>query len=107
MITLADIEAAERLTSLRTSEMHLINDIPADRIAEIKGDPKFQVVSWFPLNWDFVNLNHEFEPFKDPRVRLAFDLASTRRNCSRARSGAKAGRRRRRASRPRVPTTAR
>jgi ABC-type transport system substrate-binding protein len=68
-------EPTVRLTGLRTGEMHMINDIPADRIAEIKGDPKFQVVSWFPLNWDFVNLNHEFEPFKDPRVRLAFDLA--------------------------------
>jgi peptide/nickel transport system substrate-binding protein len=68
-------EPTVRLTGLRTGEMHMINDIPADRIAEIKGDPKFQVVTWFPLNWDFVNLNHEFEPFKDPRVRLAFDLA--------------------------------
>ena len=67
-------EPTVRLTGLRTGEMHMINDIPADRIAEIKADPKFQVLTWFPLNWDFVNLNHEFEPFKDPRVRLAFDL---------------------------------
>ena len=62
-------EPTVRLTGLRTGEMHMINDIPADRIAEIKADPKFQVLTWFPLNWDFVNLNHEFEPFKDPRVR--------------------------------------
>src|SRR3984885_13248712 len=67
-------EPTVRLTGLRTGEMHMINDIPADRIAEIKADPKFQVLTWFPLNWDFVNLNHEFEPFKDPRVRMAFDL---------------------------------
>ena len=67
-------EPTVRLTGLRTGEMHMINDIPADRIAEIKADPKFQVLTWFPLNFDFVNLNHEFEPFKDPRVRMAFDL---------------------------------
>jgi ABC-type transport system substrate-binding protein len=67
-------EPTTRLTGLRTGELHLINDIPADRIKEIKGDAKFQVKTWFPLNWDFVNLNHDFEPFKDKRVRMAFDL---------------------------------
>jgi ABC-type transport system substrate-binding protein len=67
-------EPTVRLTGLRTGEMHMINDIPADRMKEVKGDPKFQVTTWFPLNWDFVNLNHDFEPFKDQRVRLAIDL---------------------------------
>ena len=67
-------EPTVRLTGLRTGELHMINDIPADRMKEVKSDPKFQVQTWFPLNWDFVNLNHEFEPFKDPRVRLAVDL---------------------------------
>lgn len=66
-------EPTVRLTGLRTGELHMINDIPADRIAEIEGDDSLQVVSWFPLNWDFVNFNHEFEPFKDPKVREAFD----------------------------------
>ena len=67
-------EPTVRLTGLRTGELHMINDIPADRVSEIEKDPKFQVLKWFPLNWDFVNLNHDFEPFKDQRVRLAFDL---------------------------------
>ena len=67
-------EPTVRLTGLRTGEMHMINDIPADRMKEVKGDPKLQVVTWFPLNWDFVNMNHDFEPFKDQRVRLAIDL---------------------------------
>ncbi|MBC7152770.1 MAG: ABC transporter substrate-binding protein [Rhizobium sp.] len=66
-------EPTVRLTGLRTGELHMINDIPADRIAEIEADDSLQVVSWFPLNWDFVNFNHEFEPFKDARVREAFD----------------------------------
>ena len=66
-------EPTVRLTGLRTGELHMINDIPADRITEIEGDDSLQVVSWFPLNWDFVNFNHEFEPFKDPKVREAFD----------------------------------
>lgn len=66
-------EPTVRLTGLRTGELHMINDIPADRVAEIEGDDAFQVVAWFPLNWDFVNFNHDFEPFKDPKVREAFD----------------------------------
>ena len=52
----------------------MINDIPADRMAEIEDAGEMQVVKWFPLNWDFVNLNHTFEPFQDARVRKAFDL---------------------------------
>jgi ABC-type transport system substrate-binding protein len=67
-------ESTVRLTGLQTGELHLINDIPADRIDKFKSDPKFQTVTWFPLNWDFINLNHDFEPFKDKNVRLAMDL---------------------------------
>ncbi len=67
-------EPTVRLTGLRTGELHMINDIPADRVKEVQADPKFHVQSWFPLNFDFVNLNHDFEPFKDARVRLAVDL---------------------------------
>lgn len=67
-------EPTVRLTGLRTGELHLINDIPADRVAEVSQDPDLEVRTWFPLNWDFVNFNHEVEPFDDPNVRLAFDL---------------------------------
>ena len=67
-------EPTVRLTGLRTGELHMINDIPADRMAEIEDAGEMQVVKWFPLNWDFVNLNHTFEPFQDARVRKAFDL---------------------------------
>lgn len=66
-------EPTVRLTGLRTGELHMINDIPADRISEIEADPDLQVVAWFPLNWDFVNFNHDYEPFKNPKVREAFD----------------------------------
>jgi ABC-type transport system substrate-binding protein len=76
-ITIREIsENTTRLTGLQTGELHMINDIPADRVADIEGNANLQVVKWFPLNWDFVNLNQaRFEPFKDRRVRLAFDLA--------------------------------
>ena len=67
-------EPTVRLTGLRTGELHMINDIPADRTQEIEDDASLQVVKWFPLNWDFVNLNHTFEPFQNPDVRKAFDL---------------------------------
>jgi peptide/nickel transport system substrate-binding protein len=68
-------ENTTRLTGLQTGELHMINDIPADRVEEIEGDDSLVVLKWFPLNWDFVNLNQaKFEPFKDRRVREAFDL---------------------------------
>lgn len=67
-------EPTVRLTGLRTGELHMINDIPADRMSEIEDAGELQVVKWFPLNWDFVNLNHTYEPFQDARVRRAFDL---------------------------------
>ncbi|WP_298921869.1 ABC transporter substrate-binding protein [uncultured Roseobacter sp.] len=67
-------EPTVRLTGLRTGELHMINDIPLDRMSEFEGNDDFQTVAWFPLNWDFVNFNHTFEPFKDARVREAFDL---------------------------------
>ena len=67
-------EPTVRLTGLRTGEFHLINDIPADRVDETGKNAALQTLRWFPLNFDFLNMNHRVEPFKDPRVRLAFDL---------------------------------
>ncbi len=68
------VEPTVRLTGLQTGELHVIDDIPADRVEATSKDPKLQTLSWFPLNFDFLNMNHAFEPFKDARVRQAFDL---------------------------------
>ncbi|HTJ57226.1 MAG TPA: ABC transporter substrate-binding protein [Devosiaceae bacterium] len=74
-LTIREItEPTVRLTGLQTGELNMINDIPADRIDQFKDDTKFQTLIWFPLNWDFVNMNHDFEPFKDKNVRMAVDL---------------------------------
>jgi peptide/nickel transport system substrate-binding protein len=67
-------EPTTRLTGLQTGELHMINDIPLDRVEELKGDPALQIKTWFPLNFDFINMNHTYEPFKDKRVRIAFDM---------------------------------
>jgi peptide/nickel transport system substrate-binding protein len=67
-------EPTVRLTGLRTGEMHLINDIPLDRVEQLKEDPDLQVLTWFPLSWAFLNFNHAVAPFDDPRVRKALDL---------------------------------
>ena len=67
-------EPTVRLTGLQTGELHVINDIPADRVATVSKNAKLQTFDWFPLNFDFLNMNHKYEPFADPRVRLAFDL---------------------------------
>jgi peptide/nickel transport system substrate-binding protein len=66
-------EPTVRLTGLRTGEMHLINDIPTDRIDEIKADKNLEVLSWSHGVFDFVNLNYKHGPFQDERVRLAID----------------------------------
>lgn len=68
-------ENTTRMTGLQTGELHMINDIPADRVEQVEADGQFQVLKWFPLNFDFVNMNHAFEPFQDRRVRLAIDYA--------------------------------
>ena len=52
-------ENTTRLTGLRTGELHLINDIPLDRVGELEAEGALQVLKWFPLNWDFVNLNQD------------------------------------------------
>jgi ABC-type transport system substrate-binding protein len=67
-------EPTTRLTGLQTGELHMINDIPLDRVEELKGDAALQIKTWFPLNFDFINMNHTFEPFQDKRVRIAFDM---------------------------------
>ncbi len=67
-------EPTVRLTGLQTGELHVINDIPAERVAAVSKDTKLQTFDWFPLNFDFLNMNHKFEPFANPNVRLAFDL---------------------------------
>ncbi|MGY6411704.1 MAG: ABC transporter substrate-binding protein [Alkalilacustris sp.] len=67
-------EPTVRLTGLRTGELHMINDIPAERVAEVERDANLQVLTWFPLNFDFLNFNHALELFQDARVRQAFDL---------------------------------
>lgn len=79
-ITIHEVsENTTRLTGLQTGELHMINDIPADRVAGIEGDAALQALKWFPLNWHFVDLNQaKFESFWDQRVPLAFDLAIDR-----------------------------
>ena len=67
-------EPTVRLTGIQTGEMHLINDIPLDRVDALKNDPDLQVLTWFPLSWAFLNFNHAVKPFDDPRVRQALDL---------------------------------
>ena len=67
-------EPTTRLTGLRTGELHMINDIPLDQVDDLKKDASLQVKTWFPLNFDFINLNHTYEPFQNPKVRVAFDM---------------------------------
>jgi ABC-type transport system substrate-binding protein len=66
-------EPTVRLTGLQTGELHMIDNVPPDRIKSVEAEGKVQVYKWFPLNFDFLNLNHTFEPFKNPKVREAFD----------------------------------
>ncbi|QBY02457.1 ABC transporter substrate-binding protein [Rhodophyticola sp. CCM32] len=67
-------EPTVRLTGLRTGELDFINDIPSERMQEVIDDADIQVVTWAPLNFDFINFNHDLELFQDVRVRQAFDL---------------------------------
>ena len=68
-------EPTVRLTGLRTGEMHMINDIPADRMKEVKSDPKFQVIdvvsSQLGLRQSQPRLSSRS---RTQRVRMAIDL---------------------------------
>ncbi len=66
-------EPIVRLTGLQTGEMHIINDLPLDRVNQLKKDDDLQISTWFPLSWAFLNFNHKRAPYNDRRVRLAFD----------------------------------
>ena len=67
-------EPTVRLTGLQNGELHVINDLPADRVATVGQDSRLHTLSWFPLNFDFLNMNHDRAPFGDARVRQAIDL---------------------------------
>ncbi|MEM7523433.1 MAG: ABC transporter substrate-binding protein, partial [Pseudomonadota bacterium] len=66
-------EPTVRMTGIQTGEMHLINDIPLDRVDALKNDADLQVATWFPLSWAFLNMNHDKPPFDNPKVRMALD----------------------------------
>lgn len=66
-------EPTVRLTGLETGEFHLINDIPLDRVDALKGNSDLQILTWFPLSWAFLNMNHDKPPFDNPKVRQALD----------------------------------
>ncbi|MEM1266269.1 MAG: ABC transporter substrate-binding protein [Pseudomonadota bacterium] len=66
-------EPTVRLTGLETGEFHLINDIPLDRVDALKSDPDLKVLTWFPLSWAFLNMNHDRAPFDNKLVREALD----------------------------------
>ena len=74
-------EPTVRLTGLRTGELHFINDIPAERISEVEADPDLQVRTWAPLNFDFVNFNHNLELFQDRRVPSGLRPDDRQRKC--------------------------
>ena len=98
-------EPTVRLTGIQTGEMHLINDIPLDRVGALENDPDLQVLTWFPLSWAFLNFNHAVKPFDDPRVRKALDLMVDKETLVQGALWGQGWSPRRRASRPRPRTT--
>lgn len=67
-------EPSVRLTGLMTGELHLINDVPPERLDQLRNNETVSVYSWSPVNFDVINFNHNLPLFQDKRVRLAFDL---------------------------------
>ncbi len=84
MIAREVTEPTVRLTGLRTGEMHMINDIPADRMKEVKGDPKFQVTTWFPLELGLRQSQSRFRALQGS-ARSARDRSSDRQGGAAAR----------------------
>ncbi len=68
-------EASARANLLRTGEVDLAEDIPAEEMASLDADPNINVLQKKSLYHHGVGFNHDRPLFQDLRVRHAFNYA--------------------------------
>jgi ABC-type transport system substrate-binding protein len=71
-------EDSARLMMLQSGDAHLAVRLPAEDIPRLAKDPNIQLDSTETLRVLYVGFNCAKQPFSDPRVRQAFNLATDR-----------------------------
>ncbi|MBO8169160.1 MAG: ABC transporter substrate-binding protein [Thermoanaerobacteraceae bacterium] len=64
-----------RLMELQAGTIDIMDGISPDDVATIKNDERFQLILRPSMNVGYVAMNMEKEPFDDPRVRKAVNMA--------------------------------
>ena len=68
-------ENGTRIAALEAGEVMMINNVPPDQIARLKGNPNLQVLAAPTNRVIFVTLRTDRKPFNDKRVRQAMNYA--------------------------------
>jgi len=67
-----------RVLALQSGDIDIASYIAPESVPTVKNAPNLAVVSAAPVALEFIMLNHQREPWKDLRVRLAISLAIDR-----------------------------
>ena len=71
-------ENGTRLAALETGEVMMINNVPPDQVARLRGNPNLQVLASPTNRVMFVTIRTDRKPFTDKRVRQALNYAIDR-----------------------------
>ena len=68
-------EMSAKIAALQSGDLDVVWDLPLDQVKALQGRTGLRVDSVPTSSWDAAIMNNLIPPFKDPRVRLAFQLA--------------------------------
>jgi peptide/nickel transport system substrate-binding protein len=71
-------ENGTRMAALEAGEVMMVNNVPPDQIARLRGNPKLQVIPSPTNRVIFIALRTDRKPFTDKRVRQAMNYAIDR-----------------------------
>jgi len=68
-------EMSAKMAALQSGELDVVWDLPLDQVKPLSARGDVRVESVASATWDAAIMNNLIPPFKDPRVRLAFNMA--------------------------------
>jgi peptide/nickel transport system substrate-binding protein len=68
-------EMSAKMAALQSGELDVVWDLPLDQVKPLSARGDVRVDSVASATWDAAIMNNLIPPFKDPRVRLAFNMA--------------------------------
>jgi peptide/nickel transport system substrate-binding protein len=73
-------ETSAKLAALRSGALDVIWDLPLDQVKSLAADKSIRVESVPSGAWDAAAMNNRIAPFHDPRVRMAFQMAVSKKD---------------------------